>query len=345
VTIAVSPVNDAPSAALVATPLSGDAPLTVSLDASSSTDIDGDAIQSYTFNFGDGTPNITQASPQVSHVYTSAGNFTASVTATDPNGAASSNSAQAAIQVREAAVNETIEDTDSRIAYSSAWHLQNHTQSSAGHFRYHTGKSPSHSAKLDFFVPAGKTGAITYYFGRSTNGGTADVYLDGVKKATVNYKGANGSTKAPEISNAFSLSYGGLQPGAHTLEIANLDGVVYLDRFVLQSSGSTATPAAAPGETETQSSTAGGSNSAETSYQAPANSQSMTIFTESSVNLPYQLVLIDPQGLALTTVNASKGMATIELPVSQGGTYVIKVVNVNLGPLQFTTTVTPLVKR
>ena len=71
----------------------------------------------------------------------------------------------------------------------------------------------------------------------------------------------------------------------------------------------------------------------------------MSIFTESSVNLPYQLVLISPQGLTLKTVNASNGMATIEMPITQGGQYVIKTVNLSLGPLQFTTTVTPLVKR
>ena len=71
----------------------------------------------------------------------------------------------------------------------------------------------------------------------------------------------------------------------------------------------------------------------------------MSIFTESSVNLPYQLVLISPQGLTLKTVNASNGMASIEQPLTQGGAYVIKVVNLNVGPLQFSTTVTPLQKR
>jgi hypothetical protein len=38
-------------------------------------------------------------------------------------------------------------------------------------------------------------------------------------------------------------------------------------------------------------------------------------------------------------------MATITQPITAAGVYVIKVVNLNLGPLQATTTVTPLVKR
>ena len=125
----------------------------------------------------------------------------------------------------------------------------------------------------------------------------------------------------------------------------NLDGVVYLDRFVLQSSGSTANPASAPGETTNQSTSASGGETSSVTYQPPANAQSFSIFAESSMNVPFQLVLVNPNGLAVETVNASNGMATITQPVTQGGVYVIKVVNLNLGPLQFTTTVTPLVAR
>ena len=36
---------------------------------------------------------------------------------------------------------------------------------------------------------------------------------------------------------------------------------------------------------------------------------------------------------------------SLSAPVTQGGVYVIKVVNLSLGPLQFTTTTTPLVQR
>ena len=346
VNISIASVNDAPSAALVATPQSGNAPLNVGFNAAGSSDPEGDSIQSYTFNFGDGSPSITQGAATVSHVYTTPGSYTATVTVTDIHGAASNNAAASSIQVTEAPVVETIEDNDSRIAYSSAWHLENLEQASAGHFRYHTGKAANHSAKLNFVVPSGKVGAISYYFGRSKNGGTADVYLDGVKKASVNYKGANGSTKAPEFNNAvFSLSYGDLQPGSHSLEIANLDGVVYLDRFVLQSAGSTATPASAPGATTNQPSSAARGETSSSSYQMPSNAQSISIVTESSLNVPFQLLLVSPNGLTLQTVNASNGMATINQPVTQGGVYVIKVVNLNLGPLQFATTATPLQRR
>lgn len=344
VNITVAAVNDAPTASLSASPTAGYAPVTVAFDASSSSDIDGDAIASYRFNFGDGSPDVVQSTPNASHTYNSPGHYTATVVVFDPNGAASTNTAAAEIDARERIV-ETVEDNDSRIAYSSPWHLQNYSPASAGHFRYHTGKGKNDSAKLDFQVPAGRTGAISYYFARSKNGGTADVYLDGVKQTTVNYAGTIGSTKSPELRESYSLSYGNLAPGVHSLEIRNLDGVVYLDRFVLQSSGSVARPASGPGDTTNQSNNVAGGETRSATYQAPANAQSVSIFTESSMNVPFQLVLVNPNGLTVETVSAANGMATITQPVTQGGVYVIRVVNLNLGPLQFTTTVTPLTAR
>jgi parallel beta-helix repeat protein len=86
--IEYDPLNHPPSppvAALTATPSSGTAPLSVTLDASASQDFDG-SITSYTFDFGDGSPVVgPQAGATASHVYGS-GNFTAAVTVTDEDG-------------------------------------------------------------------------------------------------------------------------------------------------------------------------------------------------------------------------------------------------------------------
>lgn len=82
VTITVSGTNRNPVAAISATPTSGTAPLTVSLSASGSTDPDGDAL-TYAWNFGD---NTTGTGVSASHVYTSAGQYTAKVTVSDGKG-------------------------------------------------------------------------------------------------------------------------------------------------------------------------------------------------------------------------------------------------------------------
>lgn len=84
--------NEAPRAELTRTPASGCVPLTVDFDASASTDPDtGDTIASYQFDFGDGTPAVNQASPTISHTYTSNGVWAARLHVTDSRGKISQN--------------------------------------------------------------------------------------------------------------------------------------------------------------------------------------------------------------------------------------------------------------
>ena len=77
------PPNQAPTAALIANPSSGDVPLPVSFDGNTSTDADG-TIVSYDWDFGDGQ---TDTGAIVSHTYAAAGSFTVTLTVTDDDGA------------------------------------------------------------------------------------------------------------------------------------------------------------------------------------------------------------------------------------------------------------------
>ncbi len=93
--------NKPPVAALTATPIKDEAPLLVHFDASGSSDPDmGDMVTSYTFDFGDGSAPVTQASPTISHTYISNGNFRATVRVTDSHGQDSSNVAGVEIEVQ-----------------------------------------------------------------------------------------------------------------------------------------------------------------------------------------------------------------------------------------------------
>jgi PKD repeat protein len=337
-------VNQLPIARLAASPLTGTAPLTVNLDASASTDPDpGDSIASYTFDFGDGSAPVTQQARTTSHTYGAAGIYRARVTVTDNNGAQSINTADAVIQVNPPPI--SIEDTDAHIAYSNGWHLINSGAASAGHFRYHSGNSTQHFARLDFDVPAGNSGSITYWFAKSPKGGSADIYVDGVLKQTISYAGSVGSTQQPEFRTDYKVQFTGLAAGSHRLEIKNMSGVVYLDRFSLENSISNAQPASGPGNTSNQSNSVSAGQSASKQYQLQSGSEQISIVAESNLNVPFKLLLVDPSGLTLQTVDSVGGMAVLDRPVTQSGLYVIKVVNLSLGPLQITTTTTPLVKR
>jgi PKD repeat protein len=77
------PPNQPPTASFTATPLSGQAPLTVSFDASGSSDPDG-SIAGYAWTFGDGATGVGVTA---SRTYATAGTFTARLTVIDDNGA------------------------------------------------------------------------------------------------------------------------------------------------------------------------------------------------------------------------------------------------------------------
>jgi PKD repeat protein len=74
-----------PQASLSVSTNSGVIPLTVNFSAAGSTDAKG-TITSYSFDFGDGSASVSGSSANVSHLYTAAGNFQASVTVTSSDG-------------------------------------------------------------------------------------------------------------------------------------------------------------------------------------------------------------------------------------------------------------------
>src|SRR5439155_294665 len=76
--------NLPPTAALTVTPSSGVEPLSVTADASASSDAEG-PIASYRFDFGDGTVLGLQSGATATHTY-AAGSWTASVQVTDAGG-------------------------------------------------------------------------------------------------------------------------------------------------------------------------------------------------------------------------------------------------------------------
>jgi hypothetical protein len=93
-------LNQAPTAVLIATPDQGNPPLEVTFNAASSTDPDaGDSVVSYTFSFGDGSPNVTQSSPTTTHTYKHGGGFFATLTVNDSHGTQSANIASVPIKV------------------------------------------------------------------------------------------------------------------------------------------------------------------------------------------------------------------------------------------------------
>jgi PKD repeat protein len=101
--------NTPPIAKLVATPNQGNPPMTVAFDGSTSLDPDaGDSVVSYTFSFGDGSADVTQSSPMISHTYKHGGGFFATLTVKDSHGLESANVASVEIKVSAQLLNLSV---------------------------------------------------------------------------------------------------------------------------------------------------------------------------------------------------------------------------------------------
>jgi Calx-beta domain/PKD domain/Fibronectin type III domain len=101
--------QNAPVARLGASPVFGPAPLTVNFDGSGSFDPDaGDAIASYTFDFGD-TFISQQSTPTVSHVYNSNGTYQAKLYVRDTRGKLSNTPATVTITVSAASAPTSVQ--------------------------------------------------------------------------------------------------------------------------------------------------------------------------------------------------------------------------------------------
>jgi hypothetical protein len=96
------PPNAAPTAFLAANPDHGAAPLTVNFTGSGTDPDPGDTIASYSFDFGDGSAPVTQASPIISHTYGAPGEYPARLRVTDSRGLISTNTALVSIEVNAA---------------------------------------------------------------------------------------------------------------------------------------------------------------------------------------------------------------------------------------------------
>ncbi|HBB89967.1 MAG TPA: hypothetical protein DC047_20375 [Blastocatellia bacterium] len=270
------------------------------------------------------------------------GSYSLTAKATD-NGHASTVSAPVGITVNAAPVTNCLEDDNSAIAYSEGWHTLNSAAASAGHFRYHNGKSSTHSASLTFTVPAGKKGKLTYYYATSTKGGSASVVLDGVAK-TVSYKGNSGSQNNPVFGS--KLEFANLAAGQHKLEIKNMTDAVYVDGFCLENAlPSGPPPTTSPGNTDSGDQEVRGGG--ESSHNQPVDNgtTAISVAAVSANDLPIKLVLISPSGSVLQIADSVNGVAVISAPVTQSGTYIVKTINLSLGPVRVWTAATPTVRR
>ena len=237
-------------------------------------------------------------------------------------------------QVCAANVVTCIEEDDASVNYSAGWHSVNVANASADHFRMHNGNAKQHS--LSMKVRLGGLGKLTYNYATSPKGGTAEVFIDGVSRGTVNFAGSGGSTFAPVFG--VSKAFDNLSAGEHTFELRNMSGVVYVDGFCVTGGSSS-------GVSSTTLTATSSSNATDSSITVPANAQALSVVAESTPALPIRIIVLDPSGLTLATSDGTSGLTSLDVPVSSGGLYLVKVLNLGLGAVNVRSAATAVVPR
>ncbi|HUR83032.1 MAG TPA: sialidase family protein [Thermoanaerobaculia bacterium] len=245
--------------------------------------------------------------------------------------------AGASWQVCRTDISTCIDDVDSSISYTAGWHNQTLTSASGGVFRMHSGSSPKQGVSL-----TASATKITFHYATSPKGGSAEVFIDGVSKGTISFLGSTGSTFAPTFGS--SKSYDNLGAGSHTFELRNLNGVVYVDGFCFLG-GATSASSTALSPTSGGTNTQSAGQTLTSSINVPAGAQAVSVMAESTPSLPVKILLVNPSGLTLATSDSANGIASIDVPVSAGGVYLVKVINVSLGSVSVRTAATAVVPR
>lgn len=242
----------------------------------------------------------------------------------------------------------TIEDDDAAIAYSPGWHLAQSAAASAGHFRVNAGGSSAKTASLSFTVPSGSVGTVSFFFGRSQHGGTADLYLDNgtTPVGTVTFKGGAAQNKLMSPAFGVSQPFGNLVAGTHTLKIVPKgDGAAYVDGFCLSNAAKGAAAASGPGATSISSSTLALGQSTSRPLALPTGATTLSVLTQATGGSARTLIL-NPLGTVVGTLNqAASGLSTMDLPSPAIGTYTIKTINIGTTPVEVLTLATPQVQR
>jgi len=141
------------------------------------------------------------------------------------------------------------------------------------------------------------------------------------------------------------VEYGNLAPGQHTIQFKNMSDGVYIDRFCLEASASTGESTSGPGGTTTSTSTISAGQQLLNSLPVASGATAISVVAASSNNLPIKVALISPTGLVLQSADSVNGVAALSAPVKESGTYIVKTVNLSVGPVQVWTAATPTVKR
>jgi PKD repeat protein len=208
-TVTVNVTNTAPTAGATLSPGSVLVGHAISF-AGSGSDAETPGGLSFAWTFGDGT---TASTKNASHTYSSPGIYHATLTVTDPQGLQ-------AVVSKTARVSKLVPCLSPTMSRTGSWRGVKSTAAKGGSYCDNLGTaSGKDTLSLAFTGPQ-----LGVYYARSTKGGQASVYVDGVQKGVIDFHSA-----ATTPSFGGRLVIHGLGSGSHTVRIVVTSGAAYVD--------------------------------------------------------------------------------------------------------------------
>ena len=181
-----------------------------------------------------------------------------------------------------------LDDNAPAIEYTGGWHRKEDATATGGGYHERAGNNKKGAAVRVVF----DGDEITYLYGVSQAGGTADILIDGVLRETLSYQGAGA------VSFGRAVTYADLEPGRHELRIVHRSGKVTVDGFRINCDGAGGADASAPqfrSRTEVFTASAGGGPVIVRQVQAGPQDVALSVVVE-GLGAPLTVQLLGPLG-------------------------------------------------
>ncbi|HEX9940749.1 MAG TPA: hypothetical protein VGG03_01935 [Thermoanaerobaculia bacterium] len=213
-----------------------------------------------------------------------------------------------------------LDDADPSVEYTGGWHRKSDPAATGGGYSRRIGNNKNGAAARLVF----EARDITYLYGLTPSGGSAQLYLDGVLRQTVSYGGPASFGSAVTFSN--------LGPGPHELKVVHVSGTVIVDGFRLDcGAGSGANASAVEYRSQTQTSTGSATEGPVLvrTVEVKPGDVAVSVLVEGAP-APLTVRLLDPLGTLLSTSGAlvpGLPASGLDAAVTAPGRYRLEIVN------------------
>jgi len=230
-----------------------------------------------------------------------------------------------------------LDDSDPAIEYAGGWHRRDSDTASNGGYHRRMGGNGQGNGQTPTARLVFSGDQITCFYGVSSQGGSADVLINGELMATIDYAGS-----APGNDPAFtdSVTFDELGEGEHELIIAHTHGAVYVDGFRIVSNGTGDDAGTNEAAVQSRSVTEHFSVNApgsllgvlptlvEKTIDLEARDLLISVEVESGEDL--SVVLLNPLGQIVGNAfelltGSDQSLYVLDAPVTVGGTYVLSI--------------------